>query len=258
LGTNAKQAFQLALIVLGFVTLVAWCAQVGRADVLWAVRLGTPMVGVAVGWWFRKSLHRPEKLEDLLARLAPGYLEREGLCFMPVLETEGGCCRMSIYFQNRYSGHASAQVEVRPPMKTLGLGRHPLPTVAVQVECPGAAFGVIRVPFPIPDKYQGRRMQFEMGADARYPARRGELLRFRSGKGVGSIRDLDQSGLAALALLSLPLALLALSQVTRLRLALPTGVAEVPPLGAMPQTHILFAPQLGTGGFPLMAARDAA
>lgn len=258
MGTNARQAFQLTFIVLGFVTLVAWCGQLGRADVLWAVRLGTPLAGAAVGWWYCKASHRSEKLDDLLRKVAPGYLERDGLCFAPMLEVQGGRCRMSLYFQNRYGGHASGRIEVRPPMRTLGLGRHPLPTVAVQVECPGGAFGVVSVPFSIPAKYQGKRMRFEAGADVKYPARRGALLRFRSGRRIGSIRDLNQGGLAVLALLSLPLALLAHLQVMRLLMMLPSGVAEVPPPGAMPQTQILFVPQVATGGFPVLPIRDAA
>jgi hypothetical protein len=257
-GTNKRQAFQLALIVLAFVTGVAWCVQVGRPDVVWALRLGTPLLAAAVGWWFYKANHRTEKLDDLLAKVAPRYHEREGLCFMPVLENAEGVCRMSIYFQNRYAGHASARIEMRPPMRTLGLGRHALPSVDVQIECPGGSFGVLRLPFPVPHKYQGRRMQFDIGADVKYPARRGELLRFRSGKSVGSRGDIGRNGLAALALFSLPLAAVALSRISRVRLTLPTAVSETLPPNAAPHQEILWTAQLPTGGFPVLPVRDAA
>jgi len=261
LGTNKRQAYQLALIVLAFVTLVAWCMQTGRADVIWALRLGAPLLAAAVGWWFYKAAHRPENFEDLLTKVAPRYLERDGLCFMPVIDAANEAGRVSIYFQNRFAGHATGRIEMRPPLRSFWFGRHALPTIAAQVECPGGAFGVLRLPFAIPAKYQGRRMQFNIGADVKYPAKRGQLLRFRSGKRVLSRKQLDGSpagAVLALVFLSLPLAALSAgSRGTRLRLKLPTGVAEnVPPV--IPQLEILHTPDLPTAGFPVLPLSRAA
>ena len=190
---NTKQAYQLLLIAMGFVTLGAWLPGiVGRADVVWGLRIGTPMAAAAVAWLFYRGLHRPEKLPDLLGQTVGKYFERDGLCFAPVVETVDGASRLSIYFQNRHAGHASATIHMLPPRRSFRFGRHPLPPVQVLIECPAAAFGVARLPFPIPPKYQGRRMSFELAADVRYPARRGRLLRFRAGKRTGRGRDLER------------------------------------------------------------------
>src|SRR5258708_33309365 len=79
-----------------------------------------------------------------------------------------------------------------PSIRSFRFTRHPLASTTTNVRCPGAAFGVARIPIPIPESYQGRRIRFEIAADVKYPRRRGKLLRFRTGRRAGPVRQLDQ------------------------------------------------------------------
>jgi len=127
-------------------------------------------------------LTEPERLPDLLRERVGTYFERDGLCFAPMFETTpAGECVMALYFQNRYAGTAQARVRVSPPRRALWLTRHRLPTPTFAFDCPGGAFGVARTAFPIPGKYQGRRLAFRIHADATYPQGCGDLLRIRTG-----------------------------------------------------------------------------
>ena len=54
------------------------------------------------------------------------------------------------------------------------------------------------------------------------------------------------------------LALLAISRNARVRLLLPTDVAETGPLAAQPEAEILWLPDTSTGGFPVLPVTKAA
>lgn len=127
-------------------------------------------------------LTKPERFPDLLRERAGTYLERDGLCFAPLLETTpAGACVLAVYFQNRFEGAATARVSIRAPRRLFGLKRHPMPEYELSIECPGGSFGVVRAPFPIPASYQGRQITFHVAADVTYPYGRGESLRHRAG-----------------------------------------------------------------------------
>ena len=88
----------------------------------------------------------------------------------------------------------------------------------------------LRFAFPIPAKYQGKRMAFDVGADTKYHAHRGKLLRHREGIRVGSISELGQGHALGLVLLGLPLlGALVVSRAAKARMVFPTGVAETLP-----------------------------
>ncbi len=257
--TNAKQAFQLLIIVLCFVTLGAWCASVGSLAVIWALRLGAPAAIIPVVYWFFSLSRRPDSIPDLLRQSAGRYFERKGLCFAPVLDVVDGTCRLNLFFQNRYTGHASTIIQLKPPMRSFWISRHALPTVTAAIECPGGAFGVLRFAFPIPAKYQGKRMAFDVGADTKYHAHRGKLLRHREGIRVGSISELGQGHALGLVLLGLPLlGALVVSRAAKARMVFPTGVAETLPPDAQTGPEILWQPELQTGGFPVILGKAAA
>jgi hypothetical protein len=259
LGKNQKQALQLLIIVLGFVTLGAWVATLGHPAVLAALRYGAPAAAVYAGWELFRAGRRPGKVPDDLAGVAPKYFGRDGVCLAPVFETAGGAASLCVYFQNRYAGPATARFVMLPPRRTMWFGRHPLPRVSVDFECPGGAFGVVRLPFAVPAKYQGRRLAFDVGADVAYPAGKGELLRYREGKHLVATNQLDREyhALAALLLggLGILIAALALT-VSRAKLRLPTDVAETGPETVTGRVEILSPANPVPTGAP--AARKAA
>jgi hypothetical protein len=147
---------------------------------------------------------------------------------------------------------------VLPPRRAFRHKRHALPALTIPIESPGGAFGVVRVPFPVGQRYWGRRMSFDVAADTKYPAGRGELLRHRQGLRVNSTRDLSGSGQLLAALLLLPLGIAYVRRPARVMLELPRDVAETGPTGPTGVTEILWLPDLPTGGFPVMPPNRAA
>ena len=248
MGTNAKQAIQILIIILGFVTLGAWVATVGDPLVVGALRYGAPAAALFAGWVLFAAPRRQGKEPDHLGQMAAKYFERDGLCLAPVFAEVDGTCVLSVYFQNRYAGRAVARFAMLPPRRSFWFGRHKLPSVTVDLECPGGAFGVVRLPFAVPANYQGRRVKFELGADVAYPDRKGKTLRYREGKYLVPMRQLDRESdaMAGLALGGLGI-LIALSASSRSRatLLLPNGVAETGPATFTRRVEILALPNAG-------------
>jgi hypothetical protein len=232
-------------------------ATVGSAPVIWSFRVGTPVVAIAVAVWLFRVCRRPELLPDLLRRVASKYFEKDGLCFMPVIEVSPpGQALLSLYFQNRNSGHAQTVVAIQP-LNRMFASRKPR-GVATAIECPGGAFGVCRIPLPIPARSQGKRMAFAVGATTKYPAGRGTLLRRRTGVRVTAIRELGTGHQLARTLLLLPFGLLSTSAPAHVTLTLPKGVRETADDAPAPTFKILWKPDLPTGGFPVAPIRKAA
>lgn len=245
------------MIVLAFVTLGARVATVGNPVVISALLYGCPALMLYIAWVLFSASRRPGKEPDYLGQVTPKYFERDGLCLAPVFETADGPAFLCVYFQNRYAGHASARFAMLPPLRSFGFGRHKLPRVSVDFEVPGGAFGVLRLKYAVPAKYQGRRIAFEVGADVTYPARRGELLRYRGGRNLPPTRHLDNGTQLLTALLLGWIGIfLALSSSSRGRakLVLPTGVDETGPDVVNATREILAVPDLPTGGFPVLKA----
>ena len=91
-----------------------------------------------------------------------------------------------VFFQNRYANPCHAAIGFRPSVPPLGILRPKLDEVRLEVDCPGGAFGSVRIPYTIPADEQGRKRWFELSAVTHYPAGRGMRLRFRDGMRVGS------------------------------------------------------------------------
>lgn len=242
MSKGAKQAWQLLLITLAFVALGAWCAQVGSKPVIWTLRVAAPVGVVIVSFLLWKFSRRPDRLPDLLRDTVGRYFEQSGLCFAPRLEVLSGHCFICLYFQNRHAGEAVARVQFLPPLRSFSVGRHPLPQVTYDLACPGGAFGVVRVPFPVPRKYQGTRVQYEVGADVEYPQGRGKLLRYAEGVRVGRTRHLSQAYQLLETVVGLFFGFLSVSGPSRAPLQLPTEVLETGPDFFIPSPQILWQP----------------
>ena len=207
------------------------------------------MAAAVAGAMFAVS-RRPDSIPDKLREVAPKYFERDGLCFAPVVEAAGGACFLNVYFQNRHARHASARIDVMPGARSFRLARHPLAEVSVRIECPGGAFGVVRVPFLVPADYQGRRVSFDVAADVKYPARRGKLLRPRGGVAVGPTSDLSQTRQLLSTLALLPLGILQVASPGRVTLRLPIEVAGDAPAPRPTPCEILWAPDASAAPTP--------
>jgi len=259
---HSMAAFQVFLIVLAFFTFGGWIATGGRPELLWLCRVGAPLLGIVIAWKLFRLSRQPEKLPDLLGELtARSYFERDGLCFAarPELAADGRTCLLAIYFQNRNAGHASTQVIMRAAGGTFLFRAPKLAPISAAIECPGGAFGVWRVPYPVPAQYQGKSFKFLVAAATKYRTGRGELLRRAGGMNVSTPRELG-GGFRFLELLAgLFLGFIRISSPASVTFALPANVtsdADEPPTN--PHQEILWTPDLATGGFPVMPTRKAA
>jgi hypothetical protein len=194
-----------------------------------------------VSWWLFRVMRRPEKLPDLLREATGAYFEQNGICFAPKFEVIERQCFLNIYFQNRYARQATTRVDMLPPLRTLWFTRHDLPRVSVNFECPGGAFGVVRIPYSFPARYQGKRMALEIGADTKYPFYHGDLLRLRTGIRVSSTHEMGQGHqLVTTILFGAILGALVTSRMARVALNLPRDVNDEPPPKAAPMVEILW------------------
>jgi hypothetical protein len=258
--TNLFQGLFVLIVALGFVTIGAWVATVGRPDVIWTLRLGAPVAMVWIAWKMAR-LHAEAKrfaVPDQLYELGGKYFEAKGFCFAPTVGTlEDGRGQLAIYFQNNCERPVEAKVKMLPPVRSFRMSRHPLPHVEMNVTCPGGAFGVVRVPFPVPAKYAGRRMSFDVAADVRYPAGRGRRLRSRTGTRVGETRRMRHGYQLLTALVFLAFGLIVHDRPASARLCLPATRPEDGPTDRPLETEILWTPDDHTYGFPVQPRRAA-
>jgi hypothetical protein len=238
--------------VFGITAVVAWFIQKVPAEIVWTLRIGAGLATVALVWLlWRFGRRRPEVLPDLLARVVPNYFERDGFCFafVPAV-TQDGQCWMQVFFQNRFEHPCRGRAVLKPPSRNFSLGRWPLQTVDVTVECEGAAFGVARVPWPIPAKLQGKLAKCEVAGAAKFPNGRGKLMRYHDGLRAGAVGG--DIGRALLTVGALAGGAIVVSRPARMQFKLPHGVREDVVPGAGPATQILWRPDLPTGGFPVL------
>ncbi len=259
MGQSARAVLQAVVLFVGIAAVISWCPLGMPTAAAWAMRLGTTGVTGTAGWLlWRYGRRRAEVLPDLLARTAGNYFERDGFCFAFVPGvTADGQSWMRVFFQNRFERPCRGRAVLRPPSRHLSLGRWPLPTVDVTVDCDGAAFGVYRTPWPVPAKLQGRVAKCDVAGAVRYPNGRGQMVRFRDGLRAGSAGgDLAK---AALTVSMAAVGGLYVSRPARMQVKLPLGVGERPADGAAASVQILWRPDLPTGGFPVLpaAATDA-
>jgi hypothetical protein len=255
LRKNAIDALWVLLITLIFVPVCAWNVSKGTPWILWTLRTVPLAAAMPVGIWLYRIRRDAEILPDLLRQVARRYFEKNGLCFTPTIETTPqGTCLLCIYFQNRHSGVAISTIAIRP-LNVLLARRKPA-GATVTIECPGGGFGVYRIPFPIPAPSQGKRMHFAVGADTKYPAGRGKLLRLRTGIRVSATRELGTGYQLSSAFIMALFGHLAGSAPSHVMLTLPPGVQESGPEDAGEQ-EILWEPDR-PGDSPIAPRRAAA
>jgi hypothetical protein len=229
MGQNARDFLLLTLICTAFIAIMAWVAPPDFHPAVWPLRILATATVTLLAWAEFKVIRQPDPVPDLLATISRPYLEREGLCFTAALETHDGRAYLSIYFQNRYERECITTIATRPAIRSFRVTRYPLASTDSKVQCPGGAFGVVRTPIAIPQACQGRQVRFEIGADVKYPHRRGKVLRFRTGRRAGSTRQLSQAYRLLSALGPLCFGIVDESHPASVSLHLPTGVLDSPP-----------------------------
>ena len=112
---------------------------------------------------------------------------------------------------------------------------------------------------PRPHPVSGEVVQIPRPAATKYAAGRGELLRRRGGMDVSTPRELGGGYRFVQLLAGLFLGIISISTPASLTFALPTHVTADPAQDLLSaKQEILWAPDLATGGFPVMPTRKAA
>ncbi len=217
----------LFIFIGGIAAPIAWTSD--KPDSLtWSIRVGG-LVVVAVGLALFLRVHfRRDEAPDFLRRLKLAFFDRGGFCFAFVVDSTDGVCVLSAYFQNRHERRCHGTIAMRPA-RGFFMTRPTFDAIAVVIDCEPAAFGVARVPIPVPAASQGKRMKFEVGASVDYPEGKGRMLRFRDGIVLRTNSSFGNAIGTSFAVAGLLTGQIILSTPATVTLDLPIGVAAVVP-----------------------------
>jgi hypothetical protein len=175
---SIKAACLFLLISCAGLLAVVW-ADDQPGQTTWALRIGGSVVaGLAIIALFIPN--RSDIAPDYLFRVAGNeFFDRDGFCFAFSAKAIDNLCHFEAYFQNRYDRPCTGRIALRP-LEHL-FANDEFEAITYEIECAPGAFGVARIPVPVPPSAQGKARTFQIGAAVVYPSGRGKALRFRSG-----------------------------------------------------------------------------
>ena len=236
MGESAKAVLALVMIIGMICSVFAWMTD----GATWRPLVGFPALTLGALGILLWSLTRKDKFPDLLRQSCGAYFERDGFCFAILAAAANGECRLDVYFQNRFDRARRAQVMLRPSQQFF-LNRRPIETLTVEIDCPGGAYGVARVPWAVPAKLQGKKQSFDVGAHVEYPSGRGTMVRYRDGVPVGTAKRDIWSGILTVS--GAVGGMVVFSQPAKIKLMLPKKVAETMPEDALIMIETLWCPE---------------
>lgn len=224
MGRYTRNTASLSLAICLAVGLALWAEGIPESKLLWAGRIGLPVAGgLLLCFIVWASSLRKDRVPDYLRQQFGRPFEQDGFCFGIGCVSHDHGVSLEIYFQSRYSGRSRARVAIRQS-RTRVFGRPVLPGLFVDIDCPGAAFGVTRVPWAVPQEFQGKRQSFDVAAGVYYPEGCGRLLRFRQGLPVGEAAMDDWS--TALSVATALTGNVILYQPAKIEISIPKDVRE--------------------------------
>jgi hypothetical protein len=210
--------------IAGVATAVVWSDD-RPTSTTHLLRYACPAIAVlAVGFVLRIHF-RADDAPDYLRQLFGTYFNRDGFCFGVLPAARNGVCYFDVYFQNQYANPSVACVALRPARGFFGT-RANVDSIAIELTCEPAAFGVARVAVPIPQHLQGQRQGFEVGASVSYPSGKGRRLRFADGLTLRANSNFQNGMASALAVSVFVTGTVVLVRPATLTLALPANVAD--------------------------------
>lgn len=250
MGESTKAVCSLLLIVGVIASVVAWLLDRPEAAT-WGFRIGGPVVSLLALGLILKLQFRADLEHDYLRPLTGTYFNRDGFCFAFAVTAIDGVAFMDVYFQSQYDTRSLGRIAVRPA-RGFFMTRAKIDAITFEVECPPAGFGYVRIPIPIPEKLQGKRQSFEVGASVQYPDGKGRRIRFHDGVFLRANSNFGSSFATALTIAGAASGSIVLSKPATAAIDLPVGVAEDVSDDLAPETRTLW--QLGEPALENVAA----
>ncbi len=223
------------------VAAIAWFT--GRPDATtWGLRIGGPILAILALGAFLKVHFRADRAHDYLRDHAGTYFNRDGFGFAFTATAVDGIAYMVVHFQNQHDQPCLGRIAMRPA-RGFFLNRAGIETITYEIPCAPAAFGFARLAIPIPEKLQGKRQSFEVGASVHYPDGKGRQLRFYEGKFLRANADFGDSFRTALAVAGAAMGSIvsvALWKPVTAKVNLPVSVAEEIPDDLAPEIKTLW------------------
>lgn len=204
------------------------------------------LVGVSASLVFLLSLGvllkvhlRRDIVPDYLKASTGDYFNRDGFCFAISPALVDGICYLEVFFQNQYDHPCLARLALRPAAG-FWLTRPEGDTITFDIQCAPAAFGVARLPIPLPKAVQGQRNSFEVGASVYYPQGKGRRLRFRDGIFLRADSSFGNAFGTALTAAGALAGHIVLSKPASVTMTLPSNAAEEIPATLHPEIITLW------------------
>jgi hypothetical protein len=189
------------------------------------LKYACPVLCVLAVGIFLKINFRPDEVPDYLGPRVGRYFNRDGFSFGILPAVADGICVFEVYFQNQHENRCVGRVALRPA-RGFFLGRAKMASIAVEIDCEPAAFGVARVAVPLPATLQGRRQSFEVGASVEYPEGKGRRLRFGDGVTLRANSNFSKAFATGLMVAGALTGHIVYESPATVALDLPGGVAE--------------------------------
>ena len=220
----AKISCVLVLMVGAVAGPLAWTENRPNT-ITWGFRIGGPTLAILAIGVFLKLHFRADLAHDYLRDHAGTYFNRDGFGFAFVATAVDGVAYMDVYFQNQRDKPCVGRIALRPA-RGFFLTRAKIETITYEIECAPAAFGHARLAIPIPEKLQGKRQSFEVGASVDYPKGKGKQLRFHDGVTLRANTDFGNAFHTGLTIAAAATGMIFLSKPVTAKVDLPAGVAE--------------------------------
>jgi hypothetical protein len=181
---SQKALLGFLIVICGFVAFFAWAADFVYPPLTWAGRTVAPVVAVGAGAVLIMARHKRDEVPDFIRQQGIQPFERDGLCFAILPGVADERLNIRVLFQNSYERRCSAQIVCKPALG-FWLQKVPISGFTIDVVCPPAGYGTADLFVAVPEEYQGKQIEYEIGSDIAYPDGRGRRLRHKTGIHVG-------------------------------------------------------------------------
>ncbi|CAN0365144.1 unnamed protein product, partial [Ectocarpus sp. 4 AP-2014] len=202
--------------------IVAWLLD-KPGDAGWMTRwIASGVSLVAAGSLLRLLLKR-DVVPDWLRKHAGDYCTQDGFAFIVQPVVIESTLHFEAWFQNQFERPCDAVITLRPG-RGFFMNRADIEEIRFEIACGPASFGVARLPVPLKRELYGKRQEFEVRAERRYPDGKGKRLRFHPGMSVGAESAAASNSRALLSAMALLTGTLVFHKTARAKITLPMDV----------------------------------